>query len=155
SGNTISAAELTMALLLSLVRRVPAADRSMKAGEWDRKSFTGVELYGKTLGLVGAGRIGGAVARRAGGFGMRVVAYGPFLSEDRARALDIELAPLDEVLERADILSLHAPLTEATANLIDEAKLARLKPGAYVVNAARGGVIDEAALVRAVEEGRV
>ncbi len=155
SGNTISAAELTMALLLSLVRRVPAADRSMKAGEWDRKSFTGVELYGKTLGLVGAGRIGGAVARRARGFGMRVVAYDPFLSEDRARALEIELAPLDEVLERADILSLHAPLTEATANLIDEAKLARLKPGAYVVNAARGGVIDEAALVRAVEEGRV
>lgn len=155
SGNSISAAELTMALLLSLVRRVPAADRSMKAGEWDRKSFTGVELYGKTLGLVGAGRIGGAVARRARAFGMRVVAYDPFLSEERAQALEIELASLEEVLRSADILSLHVPLTEATANLIDEEKLALLKPGAYVVNAARGGVIDEAALVRAVREGRI
>ncbi len=155
SGNTISAAELTMALLLSLVRRVPAADRSMKAGEWDRKSFTGVELYGKTLGLVGAGRIGGAVAKRARGFGMRVVAYDPFLSEDRARALEIELAPLDEVLRRADVLSLHTPLTDATANLIDEEKLRLVRPGAYVVNAARGGVIDEAALVRALREGRL
>ncbi|HEX7118304.1 MAG TPA: phosphoglycerate dehydrogenase [Longimicrobiales bacterium] len=155
SGNTISAAELTMALLLSLVRRVPAADRSMKAGEWDRKSFTGVELYGKTLGLVGAGRIGGAVAKRARGFGMSVVAYDPFLSEERARSLEIELAPLDEVLRRADVLSLHTPLTEATANLIDDAKLRLLKPGAYVVNAARGGVVDEEALVRAVRERRL
>ncbi|HEX6941124.1 MAG TPA: phosphoglycerate dehydrogenase [Longimicrobiales bacterium] len=155
SGNTISAAELTMALLLSLVRRIPAADRSMKAGEWDRKSFTGVELYGKTLGLVGAGRIGGAVAKRARAFGMRVVAYDPFLSEERARSLEIELAPLDEVLRRADVLSLHTPLTDATANLIDDGKLRLLKPGAYVVNAARGGVVDEEALVRAVREGRI
>src|SRR5690606_38312452 len=148
SGNTISAAELTMALLLSLVRRVPAADRSMKAGEWDRKSFTGVELYGKTLGLVGAGRIGGAVARRARAFGMRVVAYDPYLSEERARALEIELASLEDVLRSADVLSLHVPLTEAPPNLMDEAQLALLKPGAYVANAARGGVIDEPALAR-------
>src|SRR5690606_11364370 len=155
SGNTISAAELTIALLLSLVRRVPAADRSMKRGEWDRRSFTGIELYGKTLGLVGAGRIGGEVAKRAKGFGMRVVAYDPFLSEERARALEIELAPLEEVLRRADVLSLHTPLTEATANLIDAERLALLKPGAFLVNAARGGVVDEAALVQALEEGRL
>ncbi|HEX7048871.1 MAG TPA: phosphoglycerate dehydrogenase, partial [Longimicrobiales bacterium] len=155
SGNTISAAELAFALLLSLVRQVPAADRSMKTGEWDRKRFTGVELNGKTLGLVGAGRIGGAVASRARAFGMRVVAYDPYLSEERARSLEIELAPLDEVLARADVLSLHTPLTETTAGLIDAEALARLRPGAYLVNAARGGVVDEAALTEALTSGRL
>jgi D-3-phosphoglycerate dehydrogenase len=155
SGNTISAAELTLALLLALVRKVPAADRSMKRGEWDRKSFKGIELYGKTLGLVGAGRIGGEVARRARGFGMRVIAYDPHLSEERARALQLDLAPLDEVLARADILSLHIPLTEATRNLIDADALARLRRGAYLVNAARGGVVDEEALHRALVEGHL
>jgi len=155
SGNTISAAELTMAILLALVRRVPAADRSMKRGEWDRKSFNGIELYGKVLGLIGAGRIGGEVARRARGFGMTVVAYDPFLSEDRARALKIELASLDDVLRSADVLSIHTPLTDATRNLIDAAALAKLKPGAYLVNAARGGVVDEVALYQALVDGRL
>jgi len=155
SGNTISAAELTMAILLALVRRVPAADRSMKRGEWDRKSFNGIELYGKVLGLIGAGRIGGEVARRARGFGMTVVAYDPFLSEDRARALKIELAALDDVLRSADVLSIHTPLTDATRNLIDAAALAKLKPGAYLVNAARGGVVDEVALYQALVDGRL
>jgi len=155
SGNTISAAELTMAILLALVRRVPAADRSMKRGEWDRKSFNGIELYGKVLGLIGAGRIGGEVARRARGFGMTVVAYDPFLSEDRARALTIELASLDDVLRSADVLSIHTPLTDATRNLIDAAALAKLKPGAYLVNAARGGVVDEVALYQALVDGRL
>ena len=155
AGNTISAAELTLALLLALVRRLPAADRSMKAGEWDRKSFRGTELNGKTLGLVGAGRIGGEVARRARAFGMRVVAYDPFLTEERAQALELERLPLDDVLERADVLSLHVPLTEATANLIGAAQLARMKPGAYLVNAARGGVVDEAALYRALVDGHL
>jgi D-3-phosphoglycerate dehydrogenase len=155
SGNTISAAELTLALLLALVRRIPAADLSMKRGEWDRKSFKGIELYGKTLGLVGAGRIGGEVARRARGFGMRVVAYDPYLSEERARAAEIDLAPLDEVLARADVLSLHTPLTDATRSLIDAAALARLRPGAYIVNAARGGVVDEGALHDALASGHL
>ena len=155
SGNTISAAELTFALILSCVRRIPPADRSMKAGEWDRKSFTGTELYGKALGLVGAGRIGGEVARRARAFGMRVVAFDPYLTPERAQALDIELLPLEGVIEHADVLSLHVPLTEHTAGLIGAEQLARMKKGAIVVNAARGGVIDEAALADALSSGHL
>ncbi|HEY8483708.1 MAG TPA: phosphoglycerate dehydrogenase, partial [Longimicrobiales bacterium] len=155
SGNTISAAELTMALLLALVRRIPAADRSMKAGEWDRKSFSGIELYGKTLGLIGAGRIGREVAKRARAFEMRVIAYDPYLTEEQARALDIERASFDEVLRRADVVSLHVPLTETTAGMINEAALAKMKPGALLVNAARGGVVDEDAVCRFLQEGRL
>lgn len=155
AGNTVSAAELAFALMLSLARRIPPADRSMKAGEWDRKSFTGTELLGKTLGLVGAGRIGGEVARRARAFGMRVIAYDPYLTSERAQSLDIELASLDTVIETADVISLHTPLTEATAGMIGAPELARMKPGALLVNAARGGVVDEAALVHALERGQL
>jgi D-3-phosphoglycerate dehydrogenase / 2-oxoglutarate reductase len=155
SGNTVSAAELTFALILACIRRIPAADRSMKTGEWDRKTFTGTELYGKTLGLVGAGRIGGEVARRARAFGMRVCAFDPYLTQERAAALDLELATLDDVLARADVLSLHVPLTEMTAGLIGAAQLARMKEGAVVVNAARGGVIDETALADALLRGHL
>ncbi|HEX6133379.1 MAG TPA: phosphoglycerate dehydrogenase [Longimicrobiales bacterium] len=155
SGNTISAAELTFALILACVRRIPAADRSMKAGEWDRRTFTGTELYGKTLGLVGAGRIGGEVARRARAFGMRVCAFDPYLTPERARTLDVELASLDDVLQRADVLSLHVPLTDTTAGLIGAKQLAQMKRGAVVVNAARGGVLDEAALADAVRSGQL
>jgi D-3-phosphoglycerate dehydrogenase len=155
SGNTISAAELTLALLLALVRKVPAADRSMRAGEWDRKTFNGVELYGKTLGLVGAGRIGGEVARRARAFGMRVLAYDPYLTAERANALDIEQGSLDDVLRRADVISLHVPLTEATANLIGAPELALLKKTAVIVNAARGGVINEQALHAALSKQQI
>jgi D-3-phosphoglycerate dehydrogenase len=153
SGNTVSAAELAFALLLALVRRVPAADRSMKAGEWDRSRFGGIELYGKTLGLVGAGRIGAAVAQRARAFGMRVVAYDPYLRRDRAAALEMEIVPLDTLLELADIVSLHVPLTDATRNLIGETQLRRMKPGAFLVNASRGGVVNEGALHLALTEG--
>ncbi|MEJ7812090.1 MAG: phosphoglycerate dehydrogenase [Gemmatimonadaceae bacterium] len=155
AGNTISAAELAFALILALVRRVAAADRSMRAGEWERTKFGGTELYGKTLGLVGAGRIGGEVATRARAFKMRVVVYDPYLNEERARALDVELAPLDEVLRRADVVSLHVPLTESTAGLIGDVALAMMKPTALLVNAARGGIVDEAALVRALAERRL
>jgi D-3-phosphoglycerate dehydrogenase / 2-oxoglutarate reductase len=155
SGNTISAAELTFALILACVRRIPAADRSMKQGEWDRKTFTGTELYGKTLGLVGAGRIGGEVARRARAFDMRVVAYDPYLPAERADALEIELCSLDDVLARADVLSLHVPLTESTEGLIAAAELQRMKRGAIIVNAARGGVIDEDALAAALRSGHI
>ena len=155
SGNTISAAELTLALLLALVRKVPAADRSMRAGEWDRKSFSGIELYGKVLGLVGAGRIGTEVAKRARAFGMRVVAFDPYLTAERAATLEIEQATLDEVLKRADVITLHVPLTDATANLISDAQFAMMKKTAVIVNAARGGVIDEAALHRALSEKRI
>ena len=155
SGNTMSAAELTIALMLAVARRIPAADRSMKAGEWDRKRFDGVELHGKTLGLIGAGRIGGEVARRAKAFGMRVLAYDPHLPAERARALEIELLPLDAMLAQADVLSLHVPLSEATAGLLGEARLRLLKRGAFVVNAARGGVLDEQALLRLLQEGHL
>ena len=150
AGNTISAAELAFALLLALVRSVPRADQSMKEGAWDRKSFNGTELYGKTLSLIGAGRIGGEVARRARVFGMRVIAYDPFLAADRAAALEIELTTLTDALRRGDVISVHVPLTEATAGLIGEPELALLKPGAYLINAARGGVVDEAALYDAL-----
>ncbi|HUP90404.1 MAG TPA: phosphoglycerate dehydrogenase [Longimicrobiales bacterium] len=152
AGNTISAAELTLALLLALVRKVPAADRSMRAGEWDRKSFNGIELYGKVLGLVGAGRIGTEVARRARAFGMRIMAYDPYLTAERAATLEMEQASLEDVLKRADVITLHVPLTDATANLISDAQFALMKKTALIVNAARGGVIDEAALHRALSE---
>ena len=155
SGNTISAAELAFALLLALVRSVPRADASMKSGEWDRKSFNGVELYHKTLGLVGAGRIGSEVARRARAFGMKVLCYDPFLTAERAASLEIELASLSDVLQRADVISLHVPLTEATAGLIGTAELELMKPTAYLVNAARGGVVNEEALAEALKAKRI
>ena len=155
AGNTISAAELTLALTLALARRVPAADRSMKAGQWDRKSFSGTELYGKTLGLIGAGRIGGEVAKRARAFGMQVVAYDPFLIAERALALGVERVELDEALRRADVVSLHVPLTDATAGLLGDRELGLMKPTAVIVNAARGGVVSEEALVRALKERRI
>ncbi len=155
SGNTLSAAELTLALILSLARRIPAADRSMRSGAWDRKSFTGVELHGKTLGLVGAGRIGGEVARRARAFGMRVVAYDPYLTAESARTLQVELAALDDVLRQSDVVSVHVPLTESTMGLIGERELALLRPSAFLVNAARGGVVDESALVDALRAKRL
>lgn len=155
AGNTISAAELTMALMLSVARRVAAADRSMKAGAWDRAKLGGGELHGKTLGLVGAGRIGGEVAIRARAFGMRVLIHDPFLLPDRAKALGAELASLDEVLAAADVLSVHVPLTDSTTGLIGAAQLARLKPTAVVLNVARGEIIDENALVAALRAGTI
>ncbi|HEX9563394.1 MAG TPA: phosphoglycerate dehydrogenase [Gemmatimonadaceae bacterium] len=154
-GNTISAAELTMALVLALARKVPGADRSMKAGEWDKKSFTGTELCGKTFGLVGAGRIGSEVARRARAFGMRVLVYDPFLNTERALALDVEIATLDEVLEKSDVVSVHVPLTDSTRNLVGEAQIARMKRGVLLLNVARGGVVDEQALLAALQSGHV
>lgn len=155
AGNTISAAELAFALLLSLVRKVPAADHSMKAGKWDRVSFSGTELYRKTLGLVGAGRVGGEVARRARAFGMRVLAYDPYLSADAARGMGVELTSLDEVLKESDAISLHVPLTDSTRGLLGEAQLAKLKPTAVIINAARGGVLDEAVVTRRLAEGKL
>jgi D-3-phosphoglycerate dehydrogenase len=155
AGNTISAAELTFALLLARVRRIAAADRSMRAGQWERGKLGGTEVYGKTLGLIGAGRIGGEVARRARAFGMNVLVYDPYLTEERAEALDVQLAPFDDVLARADVISLHVPLTDATTGLIGAAQFARMKKTAIIVNAARGEVIDEAALVAALQEKRI
>jgi D-3-phosphoglycerate dehydrogenase len=155
SGNTTSAAELTMALILAVMRKVVAADRSMRSGEWDRKQFRGSELHGKTLALVGAGRIGGEVARRARAFDMKGVAYDPFLQEERARDLRIESVTLHDALRRGDVVSLHVPLTDTTEGLIGADELALMQPTAVLVNAARGGVLDENALADALRDGQI
>ncbi len=155
AGNTVSAAELTLALILSMARRVAEADASVRRGEWKRSKFQGVELRGRTLGLVGAGRIGGTVAQRCKAFGMRVLAYDPYLTDDRAEELGVERAELDDVIASADILSLHVPLTDATRNLIDADALKRMKKGAFLVNVARGGVVDEAALAQSLHDGHL
>jgi len=155
TANVMSATEHTFALLLALARRVPAADASMKRSEWDRKSFVGVELQGKTLGVIGFGRIGQRVAARARGFEMEVVAFDPFLDPAVAAKLGVELMSVDELCSRADVVTLHVPLTDDTKNLLDAERIAKLRPGALVVNCGRGGTLDEAALLTALEEGRV
>jgi len=134
-GNIVAAAEHTVALTLALLRRVVDADRSVRAGEWTRSKFIGRELRGKTLGLVGVGRVGGEVARRAVGFGMTVIAHDPFATEASARGAGARLVELDELLRTADVISLHVPLTEKTRGLVDGAALAKLKPTAVIVNA--------------------
>lgn len=154
-GNTVSAAELTMALLLSVARRVSEADRSMREGRWDRANLQGVELRGRTLGVVGAGRIGSAVADRCRAFGMRVIVHDPYLSADRLAELRSVVIELDQLLAEADVITLHVPLTDETRGLIGESALARMKKGAFLVNLSRGGVVDESALARALIEGRI
>ena len=155
AGNTVSAAELTLALILSMVRRVAEADNSVRRGEWARSRFKGVELRGRTLGLVGAGRIGSEVARRCRAFGMRVIAYDPYLTDERAADLGVERVELDGVIEGADVLSLHVPLTDDTRDMMDSGTLARMKKGSFLVNVARGGVVNEAALAEALREGHL
>ncbi len=154
TANLMSATEHTFALLLSLARRVPEADASTKAGGWDRK-LTGVELQGKTLGIIGYGRIGQRVADRARGFEMKVVAYDPFLDAAAARKLDIELLSLEDLLARADVITFHTPLTKESRNLLNRERIATMKKGALVVNCGRGGVIDEEALLEALESGHL
>jgi D-3-phosphoglycerate dehydrogenase / 2-oxoglutarate reductase len=154
-ANTVSAAEHTIALLFALVRQIPPAVDSMRRGEWDRKRFGGTELRGKTLGLVGLGRIGMHVAGIARALGMDVIAFDPYLAEEKAADLGVTLMSLEEVLKLADVVSLHAPLTDATRHLLNAERLALMKPGAVVVNAARGALIDDNALVDAVKSGRL
>ncbi len=155
TANLISATEHTFALLLALARRVPAADASLKAGDWDRKSFLGIELQGKTLGVVGFGRIGQRVAARARGFEMQVVVYDPFLDAAVVRRFDVEPLALDELLARADVVTLHTPLTPETKGLLDARRIGLMKRGAILVNCARGGLVDEQALLAALEQGRL
>jgi D-3-phosphoglycerate dehydrogenase len=155
TANVLSATEHTFAMLLALARRVPAADASMKRGEWDRKSFLGTELQGKVLGVVGFGRIGQRVAARARAFEMHTVAYDPLLDPAVARKLEIELLSIDGLVERADVVTLHTPLTPETRHLIDARRIARMKPGAMLINCGRGGTVDEAALLAALETGRL
>ncbi len=154
-GNTITTAEHTIALLISLARSIPQANSSLKSGLWERKKFIGVELQGKTLGIVGLGRIGRVVASRARGLGMIIVAYDPFIASDQARDLEIELAPLADVYARADFLTVHTPLTNETRGMIDGDVLAKMKKGARIINCARGGLVDEDALYEAIKNGSI
>lgn len=155
-SNVISAAEQTLALLLAQARNIPQADRDLKAGQWNRSRWAGVELHGKTLGVVGLGRVGVLVAQRCLAFGMHLVAYDPYVSEDRARQLGVELEPdLGTLIETVDFLTIHLPKTPETVGLFDAELLARAKPGLRIVNTARGGIIDEAALADALVNGPV
>ena len=154
-GNTVTTAEHALALLISLARHVPEATASMKAGKWEKKRFVGVELNNRTLGLIGLGNVGRIVARKAQGWGMKVIAHDPFLSEAMAAKLDVELVVLDDLYERSDAISVHVPRTKDTLGLLGREAFAKMKPGVLLVNAARGGIVDEAALVDALDAGRV
>ena len=155
TGNTIAAAEHTIALLLALARRVAAADASLRRGEWSRSKLQGVQLRGRTLGIIGLGKIGMAVAERARGFGMTLLGSDPFVTSDQAGLRGVELVSLDALLERSDAITVHVPLTRGTTSLIDARAIAQMKQGAFVLNVARGGIVDEAALAEALRAGRI
>ena len=154
-GNTVAAAEHTMALMLALARNVPQAYASMKKGQWQRSAFMGIEVRNKTLGIIGLGRVGSEVARRAASFGMRLIAFDPFVAPDFAARLGVAVMSLDELLPQADFITLHTPLTPGTVNLISGPQLALMKPGARLINVARGELVDEAALLEGLENERL
>jgi D-3-phosphoglycerate dehydrogenase / 2-oxoglutarate reductase len=154
-GNTVAAAEHAVAMMLSLSRFIPDANQSVKSGKWDRKSFTGVEVYKKTLGVVGLGKIGAHVAGIARSMGMRLLAYDPFLSNDRAEQLGCQLVELDVLFRESDYITLHLPKTPETFHLINAAAIDKMKPNVRIINCARGGIIDEAALAEAVQQGKI
>ncbi|MDQ0299480.1 D-3-phosphoglycerate dehydrogenase [Salibacterium salarium] len=154
-GNTISTAEHTFAMIMSLARNVPQANASIKGKKWDRKAFQGVELRGKTLGIVGFGRIGSELAKRARSFDMSIIVYDPFLTQERAEKLGIDIGELEEVLGAADIITVHTPLTKDTKGLLNKESIAKTKPGVFLINCARGGIIDEEALYHHLETGQV
>jgi D-3-phosphoglycerate dehydrogenase / 2-oxoglutarate reductase len=154
-GNSITTAEHAISLMMALARQIPEADRSTQSGKWEKSKFMGVELFGKTLGVIGCGNIGSIVADRAVGLKMRVVAYDPFLSPERAMELGVEKVELDDLLRRADFITLHTPLTDKTRNVIDATSLKKTKKGVRIVNCARGGLVDERALADALKSGQV
>jgi len=154
-GNTLSAAEHTLALLFALARKIPQAVSSLKSGKWEKKKFMGVELNNKVLGIIGLGRIGSIVADRAIGLKMRVIAYDPYVSPDTAEKKGVELVSLEDLYRRADFITIHTPLTKETYHLIDEKAFSMMKDGVYIINCARGGIIDEEALYRAMISGKV
>ena len=154
-GNMISAAEHTIAMMMSLSRNIPQANQSMKSGKWDRKAFMGVEVRGKTLGVIGLGRIGAEVAARAQGMKMKILAYDPFISEERAGELGVTLTTVDDIVLNSDYITVHTPLIKETKNLIDKEQFEKAKPGLRVINCARGGIINEEALAEAVASGKV
>lgn len=155
ASNSVAVAELTIGLLLALARRIPQAHASVREGRWERGKFMGWEVRGKTLGLVGMGRIGTEVARRARALEMELLAYDPFISPDRAAQLGVQPAALDELLARSDIVSIHVPLTETTRNLFDAERMRLMKQGSYLINCSRGGIIDEAALLELLKTGHI
>ncbi len=154
-GNTISAAEHTVAMMLALLRKIPAANRSLRSEEWDRKSFVGTELLEKTIGILGVGRIGSEVAMRLRPFGVKLIGYDPMLSDEGLRSLGLEPGDLKTIISRSDILSFHLPLNDQTRGMIGSEELARMKKGSFVINCARGGIIDEHALLDALEAGHI
>lgn len=155
NGNTISTAEHTFAMISSLMRHIPQANISVKSREWNRTAYVGSELYGKTLGIVGLGRIGSEIAQRARAFGMTVHVFDPFLTEERAKKIGVNSRTFEEVLESADIITVHTPLTKETKGLLNKETIAKTKKGVRLINCARGGIIDEAALLEALESGHV
>ena len=155
TGNTVSAAEQTIALMLALARKTAAADASLRRGEWKRSSFTGVELRGRTLGIIGLGKIGQAVADRARGLEMNVIGYDPFVTADQAALHGIALVEIDQIIEKADVITVHVPLNKATRGIINADNIGKLKPGVMLVNVARGGVYDEAAVAQALADGKI
>jgi D-3-phosphoglycerate dehydrogenase / 2-oxoglutarate reductase len=154
-GNSITTAEHAISLMLALARQIPEADASTRAGKWEKNKFMGVEMFGKTLGVIGCGNVGSIVADRALGLKMKVIAYDPFLSPDRATDLGVEKVELDELLKRADFITLHTPLTDKTRNIISADAIKKMKKGVRIVNCARGGLVDEAALSEALKDGHV
>lgn len=154
-GNSITTAEHAIALMFAVARQLPAADLSTQAGKWEKSKFMGVEITGKTLGVIGAGNIGGIVCKKAIGLGMHVLAYDPFLSKERAEEMGVTKVELDELLAKADFITLHVPMTDKTRGILGAAALAKTKPGVRIINCARGGLVDEAALAEAIKSGHV
>ncbi len=155
TSNIVSAAELAIALMMASARNISPAHASLRAGKWARSKFSGTEMFEKTLGIVGFGKIGQLVAHRMKAFGMNVIAYDPYLSAEKVSTLGVKLVELDELLKNSDFITIHLPKTKETVNLIGEEALSKVKPSVHIVNAARGGVLDEAALFKAITEGRV
>jgi len=155
AGNTVTTAEHTFAMLMALARQIPQANASMKTGRWEKNRFLGVELMGKTLGIIGLGRIGLAVAERARAFHMNVLAFDPYFTQEAARDLGLERVSLDEIFARADFITLHTPLTEETRGIVNRSAIEKMKPGVRLINCARGGLIDERALSDALRAGKV
>ena len=155
TGNIISAAEHTIALIFALARNIPQANKQLKSGKWQREQFIGTELRNKTLGIVGLGNVGSELAKRTQAFEMHIIAYDPFVSEDYARHLKVTIVSLDQLLREADFITLHVPLTTTTDKLIGAAELAKMKPGARIINCARGGLVDEKALLKAIQQGKI
>jgi D-3-phosphoglycerate dehydrogenase len=154
-GNSNAVAELTIGLMIALAREIPRGDATMKAGKWEKKTFLGVELSGKTLGLIGIGFVGSKVAAKARGLDMKVLVHDPFVSPDESHRLGVELVDLDQLLAASDFVSLHLPKTPETTGLIGRAAMAKMKRGVHIVNCARGGIVNEADLIAALDSGQV